>query len=142
MSRMLHWFRTLTVWLQILASPLYRNLSDVKQRQVFNPTPKNKRKIVVSTNIAETGLTIPNIVYVIDAGLQKEKNVVPLASGGSKSFSLREYRQRIDELLFLQLCPLYRVGLAARLLPTNDQVVQAEQYVKYRLSVGRKPPIC
>jgi HrpA-like RNA helicase len=70
---------------QILAAPLYRNLSDVKQRQVFNTTPNHKRKIVVSTNIAETGLTIPNIVYVVDSGLQKEKNVVPLSKGGSES---------------------------------------------------------
>lgn len=72
---------------EILAAPLYRNLSDVKQRQVFNPTPNHRRKIVVSTNIAETGLTIPNIVYVVDSGLQKEKNVVPLSmnTGGSES---------------------------------------------------------
>jgi ATP-dependent RNA helicase DHX33 len=39
------------------------------------------RKIVVSTNIAETGLTIPGIKYVVDSGLQKERSVITSASG-------------------------------------------------------------
>jgi len=39
--------------------------------QVFEPTPKHARKIVVSTNIAETSVTIPGIVYVIDSGFVK-----------------------------------------------------------------------
>jgi HrpA-like RNA helicase len=43
---------------------------------------------VVSTNIAETGLTIPNIVYVVDSGLQKEKNVVPLSTTGGSEWDL------------------------------------------------------
>lgn len=63
---------------QIQALPLYRNLSEAKQKEVFNTSKSRHRKIIISTNIAETGLTLPNIRYVIDGGLQKEKEVLPL----------------------------------------------------------------
>ena len=50
--------------------PLYSRLSNEEQKRVFN-VYKNKRKIVVATNIAETSITIDGIVYVIDSGLCK-----------------------------------------------------------------------
>jgi ATP-dependent helicase HrpA len=49
--------------------PLFGRLSAGDQQRVFAPT--ERRKIVVATNIAETSLTIPNIRYVIDAGLAR-----------------------------------------------------------------------
>lgn len=67
--------------LKIEALPLYRVLSQAQQNRVFEPAPKNTRKIIVSTNIAETGLTIPGIRYVVDSGLQKERSVITSASG-------------------------------------------------------------
>ncbi|EPQ60243.1 P-loop containing nucleoside triphosphate hydrolase protein [Gloeophyllum trabeum ATCC 11539] len=50
--------------------PLHANLSSEEQRRVFLPT--SKWKIVVATNVAETSITIDDIVYVIDAGKVKE----------------------------------------------------------------------
>jgi len=50
--------------MQIL--PLYARLSIKEQQAIFKPS--NKRKIVIATNVAETSLTIPNIVFVIDIG--------------------------------------------------------------------------
>ncbi|KZT27687.1 P-loop containing nucleoside triphosphate hydrolase protein [Neolentinus lepideus HHB14362 ss-1] len=50
--------------------PLHANLSSDEQRLVFNAT--SKWKIVVATNVAETSITIDDIVYVIDAGKVKE----------------------------------------------------------------------
>ncbi|XVF27553.1 hypothetical protein REPUB_Repub14bG0118100 [Reevesia pubescens] len=43
------------------------------QDLVFSPTPKGKRKVVISTNIAETSLTLEGIVYVVDSGFSKQR---------------------------------------------------------------------
>jgi ATP-dependent helicase HrpA len=46
--------------------PLYARLSNAEQEQIFRP--HKKRRIVLSTNVAETSLTVPGIRAVIDAG--------------------------------------------------------------------------
>lgn len=51
--------------------PLHANLTSAEQRRVFVST-KPKRKIVVATNVAETSVTIPDVVYVVDGGRVKE----------------------------------------------------------------------
>jgi pre-mRNA-splicing factor ATP-dependent RNA helicase DHX38/PRP16 len=50
--------------------PLYSQLSNPQQEMVFKGEP-GTRKCIVSTNVAETSVTIPNIRYVVDSGLQK-----------------------------------------------------------------------
>lgn len=57
---------------EMIICPIYSNLPPEQQKKIFEPTPKNSRKIVISTNIAETSLTIDGIVYVIDCGFVKE----------------------------------------------------------------------
>lgn len=44
------------------------------QQTVFQHPPAGQRKIVLTTNIAETSVTIDDIVHVIDAGMHKEQN--------------------------------------------------------------------
>lgn len=53
--------------------PLYSLLPSHKQQMVFEPPPEGTRLCVVSTNVAETSLTIPNIKYVVDSGRQKTR---------------------------------------------------------------------
>lgn len=53
--------------------PLYSLLPSHKQQLVFDPPPEGARLCVVSTNVAETSLTIPNIKYVVDSGRQKTR---------------------------------------------------------------------
>ncbi len=55
--------------LQIM--PLYGRLSKEEQESVFPPSSPGKIKVVVSTNIAETSVTIDGITSVIDSGLAK-----------------------------------------------------------------------
>lgn len=52
--------------------PLHSSLSSQEQSKVFQTYSKGIRKIVVTTNIAETSITIPDVVYVIDSGRVKE----------------------------------------------------------------------
>ncbi|KAJ1912724.1 DEAH-box ATP-dependent RNA helicase prp43 [Tieghemiomyces parasiticus] len=60
--------------------PLYSSLPKEAQEAIFKPAPGPDkpngppgRKIVVSTNIAETSLTIDGVVYVVDPGFAKQK---------------------------------------------------------------------
>lgn len=57
--------------------PLYSSISPSEQRKVFSSPPENIRKIVVATNIAETSITIDDVVYVIDCGKHKENHYNP-----------------------------------------------------------------
>ncbi|MCA1324749.1 ATP-dependent RNA helicase HrpA [Herbaspirillum sp. alder98] len=51
--------------------PLFARLSAADQERVFKTS--NARRIVLSTNVAETSLTVPGIRYVVDAGLARVK---------------------------------------------------------------------
>lgn len=51
---------------------LHSILSTQDQAAAFTLPPQGVRKIVLATNIAETGITIPDVVFVIDTGRTKE----------------------------------------------------------------------
>ena len=54
--------------------PLYASLPPQEQTKVFETKPESaKAKIILSTNIAETSVTIPGVRYVIDSGLVKQR---------------------------------------------------------------------
>ena len=49
--------------------PLYARLSASDQARVFTRLPQ--RRVILATNVAETSVTIPGIVYVVDTGLAR-----------------------------------------------------------------------
>ncbi|GAB7360851.1 hypothetical protein MBLNU230_g0837t1 [Neophaeotheca triangularis] len=62
---------------ELMICPIYASLPTDMQQKIFDPTPPKVRKVVLATNIAETSLTIDNIVYVIDPGYVKENRYTP-----------------------------------------------------------------
>ncbi|KAI8889376.1 P-loop containing nucleoside triphosphate hydrolase protein [Backusella circina FSU 941] len=92
--------------------PLYSSLSPYEQQQIFEKAPpphtpggKPGRKIIVSTNIAQTSVTIDGIVYVVDSGYVKQGiynprtrvdtlQVTPISKASAKQRSGRAGRTR------------------------------------------------
>ncbi|KAM3937213.1 3'-5' RNA helicase YTHDC2 isoform 2-T2 [Leptodactylus fuscus] len=53
---------------------LHSNMQTADQKKVLKTPPAGIRKIILSTNIAETSITVNDVVYVIDSGKVKEKS--------------------------------------------------------------------
>lgn len=62
---------------ELIVLPIYANLPTDMQAKIFEPTPEGARKVVLATNIAETSITIDNIVYVVDPGFCKQNAFNP-----------------------------------------------------------------
>ncbi|KAK4683833.1 small subunit ribosomal protein S24e, partial [Tremellales sp. Uapishka_1] len=56
---------------------LHSTIPAAEQKEVFKPPPKGVRRIILATNIAETSITIPDVVYVVDTARVKEKRYDP-----------------------------------------------------------------
>ncbi|KGB76101.1 pre-mRNA-splicing factor ATP-dependent RNA helicase DHX15/PRP43 [Cryptococcus deuterogattii 99/473] len=96
----------------LLVVPLYSSLPPHQQQRIFDAAPPARkdglpgRKVVVSTNIAETSLTIDGIVYVVDPGFCKQKVYNP--------------RIRVESLLVTPISKasaMQRAGRAGRTRP-------------------------
>ena len=55
---------------------LHSTIKSELQLECFMPPPPGKTKVILSTNIAESGVTIDDVTAVIDAGRLKEKSFV------------------------------------------------------------------
>ncbi|KAG6854030.1 hypothetical protein C0991_011235 [Blastosporella zonata] len=67
---------------EVLICPMYAAQAPGQNAKVFTGTPSNTRKCILSTNIAETSITIPGVKYVIDTGMCKEKRYLARDTGG------------------------------------------------------------
>lgn len=63
---------------RFLLIPLHSTLSSEEQRLTFNRPPPGVRKVVMATNIAETSITIDDVVFVIDSGRVRETQYDPI----------------------------------------------------------------
>jgi ATP-dependent RNA helicase DDX35 len=86
--------------------PMYSGLRADKQLQVFKRAPRGRRKVVVSTNVAETSVTIPGIRYVIDSGFAK----IP-------SYNARDAMSSLLAEPISQASANQRAGRAGRVMP-------------------------
>lgn len=69
--------RELSALTSLHVLPLHASLETREQKRVFASAPPGKRKVVVATNVAETSITIDDIVAVIDSGKVKETSFDP-----------------------------------------------------------------
>jgi len=86
--------------------PLYGDMNADSQDAVLAPAPAGRRKIVLATNIAETSLTIPGVLAVVDSGLVRRSRFDP-ATGMSRLELTRISRAASDQ----------RAGRAGRVAP-------------------------
>lgn len=117
--------------------PLYGSLPPQQQQKVFEPAPppykpgdKPGRKVIVSTNIAETSLTIDGIVYVVDPGFSKQKVYNP--------------RARLESLLVSPISKAsaqQRAGRAGRTRPGKCFRLYTEKAFKSELNEQSYPEI-
>jgi ATP-dependent helicase HrpB len=113
----------------VLLAPLYGGLSLERQQQAINPAPEGMRKVVLSTNIAETSLTIEGIQAVVDSGLVREAVFDP-ATGMTRLATRRISRASAQQ----------REGRAGRLGPGHCYRVWSEEQHK-RLVAHATPEI-
>ncbi|KAK3683680.1 pre-mRNA splicing factor ATP-dependent RNA helicase PRP43 [Podospora appendiculata] len=117
--------------------PLYGTLPPAQQQRIFDkaPEPLRKggrpgRKCIVSTNIAETSLTIDGIVYVVDPGFSKQKIYNP--------------RSRVESLLVSPISKAsaqQRAGRAGRTRPGKCFRLYTEKAFKKELIEQTYPEI-
>jgi len=86
--------------------PLHSTVPPEEQRLVFQRPPPGVHKIVLSTNIAETAITIDDIGFVIDTGRMKENRYDPLRRMAS-----------LEDVLVSQANARQRRGRAGRVRP-------------------------
>ena len=62
---------------------LHSSMKTEDQKNVFKPVMKGVRKIILSTNIAESSITIDDVVYVVDSGREKQKSYDAISHSSS-----------------------------------------------------------
>ncbi|MDG3088963.1 ATP-dependent helicase HrpB [Vibrio hannami] len=87
-------------------APLYGQLSFKEQEKAILPAEEGKRKVVLSTNIAETSLTIEGIRIVVDSGLERVAR-----------FDLKTGITKLEQVRIAQSSAIQRAGRAGRLEP-------------------------
>lgn len=116
--------------------PLYSTLPPNLQQRIFEPPPPKRpngaigRKVVVSTNIAETSLTIDGVVFVIDPGFAKQKVYNP--------------RIRVESLLVTAISKAsaqQRAGRAGRTRPGKCFRLYTEKAYKQEMQDNTYPEI-
>ncbi|KAI1950908.1 putative ATP-dependent RNA helicase ucp12 [Ophidiomyces ophidiicola] len=112
--------------------PLHASLTPNEQRKVFLAAPSGKRKVIAATNVAETSITIEDVVAVIDTGRVKETrysaadNIVRLEETWASQAACKQRRGRAGRVTSGTCYKLYtrnaETNMAARPAPEIKRV--------------------
>ncbi|CAK7207319.1 Putative ATP-dependent RNA helicase ucp12 [Sporothrix eucalyptigena] len=106
---------------------LHASLETKEQRRVFAPPPAGRRKVVVATNVAETSITIDDIVAVIDTGRVKETsydaqtNMRKLEETWASRAACKQRRGRAGRVRAGKCYKLYTRNLELQTMPERPE---------------------
>lgn len=143
---------------------LHSNMQTIDQKLVFKPSEFGQRKIILSTNISETSITINDVIYVIDSGKEKQKTFDSISNSSSlqaqfiskacakqragrsgrlqKGVTYRMYSRDRYELMHdhtipeILRTPLTELSLQAKLLAAKDMLIE-----EFLMKAITPPPI-
>ena len=123
------------------ALPLHASLMPVEQKRVFPPAPHGKRKVVACTNVAETSITIEDIVAVIDTGRVKEtsydpqNNMVRLAETWASRAACKQRRGRAGRVRAGDCYKMYTRNAEAKMMERPDPEIRRVPLEQMCLSI-------
>ncbi|KAL8968479.1 MAG: hypothetical protein Q9183_002441 [Haloplaca sp. 2 TL-2023] len=121
--------------------PLHASLLPSEQRRVFPPAPNGKRKVIAATNVAETSITIEDIVAVIDGGKVKEtsydpqNNMVKLEEVWASRAACKQRRGRAGRVRPGQCYKLYTRNIEAKMAERPEPEIRRIPLEQLCLSV-------
>lgn len=118
---------------ELIILPVYANLPSDMQAKIFEPTPPGARKVILATNIAETSVTIDNIIYVIDPGFAKQNHfnsrtgmesliVVPISKASANQRAGRAGRVAAGKCFRLYTAWSYKHELEDNTIPEIQRI--------------------
>ena len=125
----------------IHALPLHASLMSSEQRRVFLPAPSGKRKVIAATNVAETSITIEDIVAVIDTGRVKEtsfdaqNNMVKLEEVWASRAACKQRRGRAGRVRAGTCYKLYTQNAEAKMMERPEPEIRRVPLEQLCLSV-------
>lgn len=123
------------------ALPLHASLQSSEQRRVFPRPPKGLRKVIAATNVAETSITIEDIVAVIDTGRVKEtsfdpaNNMVKLAEVWASRAACKQRLGRAGRVRAGECYKLYTQTAEAKMAERPDPEIRRVPLEQLCLSV-------
>ncbi|KAH7355773.1 P-loop containing nucleoside triphosphate hydrolase protein [Pyrenochaeta sp. MPI-SDFR-AT-0127] len=125
----------------LYALPLHASLLPVEQKRVFPLPPPGKRKVIAATNVAETSITIEDIVAVIDTGRVKEtsydpqNNMVRLAETWASRAACKQRRGRAGRVRAGECFKLYTRNAEAKMMERPEPEIRRVPLEQMCLSI-------
>ena len=114
----------------LLILPLYAALPPEMQARIFAPSTSRTRRCIVSTNVAETSVTVDGVVYVIDPGVVKQKEHNP-ATG----------MESLEIVPISRVQATQRAGRAGRTRPGKCYRLYTKKYYDREMPIQTLPEI-